>query len=117
VTPDEYLAQVEPGLCGGRSARRRLLAELRAHIEDALAEGCTSEEAIARVGAVDDVVAAWRAHAVPVRAQNRLRGAVLALAVATTAALGIAQHASGHRAPPPAPCAVAHDSAPRHCAR
>jgi uncharacterized membrane protein len=116
VTPDEYLAQVERGLCGSRSARRRLIAELRAHLEDSLAAGHSEAEAIERAGAADEVVKAWRAHALSIRAQNRRRGSVLALAVATTAALGIAQHASGHR-PPPAPCAPAQHPASSHCPR
>ena len=116
MTPDEYLARVERGLCGSRSARRRLLAELRAHLEDSVAAGHAPAEAIERAGAADVVADAWRAHALSVRGRNRRRGAVLALAVATTAALGIAQHASGHR-PPPAPCSPAQHPVSSHCRR
>ena len=116
MTPDEYLARVEEGLIGSRATRKRLLAELRAHVEDSLAAGHTDAEALARLGTADEVLAAWRAHAVAVRAQTRRRGALLALAVATTVALGIAQHASGHR-PPPAHCTHAHPSASSHCPR
>ncbi|MFL5926140.1 MAG: HAAS signaling domain-containing protein [Gaiellaceae bacterium] len=113
---DGYLAQVERALCGSRSARGRLLAELRAHVEDSLAAGHAPDEAIARLGTADDVAAAWRAHTVARRSDDRRRGAVLALAVATTAALGIAQHASGHR--PPAPhCPHAQSSASGSCRR
>jgi len=116
MTLDEYLTKVESGLSGSRSTRGRLLAELRAHVEDSLAAGCSPAEAMARVGTVDDVVAAWRKHAVARRSENRRRGAVLALALATTAALGIAQHASGHR-PPAAHCAHAHAESSTHCPR
>jgi uncharacterized membrane protein len=116
MTVDGYLAQVERALCGSRSARGRLLAELRAHVEDSVAAGHGPDEAIARLGSADDVVAAWRAHAVARRSDNRRRGGVLALAVATTAALGIAQHASGHR-PRTAHCPHAHPSASRSCPR
>jgi uncharacterized membrane protein len=116
MTPDEYLAEVERVLSGSRSTRGRLLAELHAHVEDSLAAGSTPAEAMARVGTVDDVVAAWRKHAVARRSDNRRRGAVLALAVATTAALGIAQHASGHR-PPAAHCTHAHPESSSHCPR
>jgi uncharacterized membrane protein len=116
MTPDEFLAEVERGLSGGRSTRGRLLAELRAHLEDSVAAGNPPAEAIERVGTAEEVVAAWRAHAAARRTENRRRGAVLALAVATTGALGIAQHASGHR--PPAPdCPRAHSSASSHCPR
>lgn len=113
---DGYLAQVERALCGSRSARGRLLDELRAHVEDAVADGHAPDEAMARLGSADDVVVAWRAHAVARRSDNRRRGAVLALAVATTAALGIAQHASGHR-PPASHCPHAHPSASARCPR
>jgi uncharacterized membrane protein len=116
VTPDEYLARVEEGLLGTRAARKRLLAELRAHVEDSHAAGHTTAEALARLGTADEVLEAWRAHAVAVRAQTRRRGALFALAVATTAALGVAQHASGHR-PPQAHCAHAHPSPSSRCPR
>jgi hypothetical protein len=100
IDPEEYLRDVERGLCGSRAAQKRLLTELRDHIDDALeADRGHADDVMARVGAPDDVVTPWRSHTVAVRAQNRRRAAVLALAVATTAALGIAQHAWGHRTP------------------
>jgi uncharacterized membrane protein len=116
MEPEEYLRDVEQGLRGSRRAQRRLLAELQDHIEDALeAAGAGANDVMARVGEPDDVVGPWRAHAIAVRAQNRRRAAVLALAVASGAALGIAQHASGHRTPPAA-CPAAH-VASKACAR
>jgi uncharacterized membrane protein len=109
VTGDDYLARVERELCGGRSARRRLLAELRDHIDDALAAG--DVHAVASLGEPSAVVAAWRAHVTATRGRTRRRAALLALTVATTGALGVVQHASGHRAPR-VPCR--HQPACRH---
>ncbi|NUR77089.1 MAG: hypothetical protein HOQ28_12495 [Thermoleophilia bacterium] len=100
MDPQDYLRAVAGDLGGSRGARTRLLTELRDHIEDSLeAEGRRAGEVMARLGAPGDVVASWQAHTAAVRAQNRRRAAVLALAVATTVALGIVQHASGHRTP------------------
>jgi len=99
MTPEDYLRQVEARLCGSRSARKRLLSELRDHFEDAAEAGVGPAEVVSHLGAPEDVAAPWRAHAVAVRGQDRRRAAVLTLAVATTVALGIAQHASGHRTP------------------
>jgi hypothetical protein len=97
MTGEEYLVRVERELCGSRSARRRLLGELRDHLEDAAGEGV--DDAVERLGAPGDVVAAWRAHVSATRARTRRRAAVLALTLTTTGALGVVQHASGHRAP------------------
>jgi hypothetical protein len=116
MEPGAYLRAVEAGLCGSRAAQKRLLAELRDHVEDALEAGADPDEVMERVGTAADVVGPWRTHAVAVRAQNRRRAAVLALAVATTAALGIAQHASGHRTPTVS-CRVHPAASPQHCPR
>jgi uncharacterized membrane protein len=114
VTPQEYLDEVERQLCGGRSARRRLLAELRDHIDDAFDAGV--DDAVARLGTPADVVGTWRAHVTASRARTRRRAALLALTVATTGALGVVQHASGHR-PPHAACRPAGAHAAAGCAR
>jgi hypothetical protein len=111
MTADEYLARVERELCGSRAARRRLLAELRGHIDDAFRAG--DADAVERLGAPSALVIAWRAHVTAVRARTRRRAAFLALTVTTAGALGLVQHASGHRTPPPPPQHVTHHLAPQ----
>jgi uncharacterized membrane protein len=120
MKPPEYLRRVEAGLAGGRSARERLLTELRDHIEDALADparagGEAEQEVVARLGDPREVTVPWRADVLARRGQVRRRAALLTLTLATTLTLGIAQHASGHR-PPSHGCtgrtAAAHASCP-----
>jgi len=111
VNPGDYLEEVERGLDGSPAARRRLVTELRGHLEDSLA-AAAGEDVMERMGEPADVIEPWRAHTSTVRAQRRRRVALLTLAAASAAALGIAQHASGHRTPQ-RPCSVSH---PAHVA-
>jgi uncharacterized membrane protein len=113
VTADEYLTGVERELCGGRAARGRLLQELRDHIDDAFAAGV--DDPVERLGSPAGVVTAWRAHVRVTRARTRRRAALLALTVATTGALGVVQHASGHRPPHPSCAANAAAAARDDC--
>jgi hypothetical protein len=113
MEPDDYLREVERSLSGGRGVRRRLLTELRDHLDDSLDARSDVEDVMARVGSPEEVTTPWREHVTAVRRQNRRRAALLALTVVTTGALGIAQHASGHRAPR-VECSAAHDRAHAH---
>lgn len=102
---DEYLAELAARTRG--TAPERLLAELRDHIEDATRhhDEC---DALARLGAPEEVAAAWTAHVRRRRSQTRRRAAVLALTVASAVSLAVAQHASGGHSAPQQHCAVGH---------
>jgi hypothetical protein len=113
MDPDDYLRAVEQSLSGGRGGRRRLLTELRDHLDDSLDARSDVEDVMARVGSPEEVTTPWREHVTAIRRQNRRRAALLALTVATAGALGIAQHASGHRAPH-VECSAALDRAHAH---
>src|SRR5436309_2991323 len=86
-----------PRHAAARGAASPPAPPLRDHIDDAFAAGL--DDAVTRLGPPAAVVSAWRAHISAARARTRRRAALLALTVATTGALGVAQHASGHRAP------------------
>lgn len=104
---DEYLAELAARTRG--SAPERLLAELRDHIEDATREH-QERDALERLGAPEEVAAAWTAHVRRRRSQTRRRAAVFALTVATAASLAVAQHASGGHSAPQRQCAARHHS-------
>jgi hypothetical protein len=115
MDPDDYLRAVEQSLSGGRGGRRRLLTELRDHLDDSLEAQSDVEDVMARVGSPEEVTTPWREHVIVVRRQNRRRAALLALTVVTAGALGIAQHASGHRAPRVECSAVVEHAHAHHC--
>jgi hypothetical protein len=104
---DRYLQALGAELGGPRAARERLLAELRDHLDDAIADEVTvgrapddaDHIALARLGAPADVSAPWSSYVRRRRRETRKRAGVIALAAATACALAVVQHASGHREP------------------
>jgi hypothetical protein len=105
MTDDErYLADVAAQVRGAGSGR--LLAELRGHVDDAVADHVASgrdpaeavQFALERLGPADELAAAWRAQASMRRVRARRRAALVAFAAVSASALALVQHASG-RAP------------------
>jgi hypothetical protein len=90
-----WLEELAGSLRGPRRARRRLLAELEAHVEDAIADGLDEESALARLGPPAAVAGRWNADA------NRRRWQVRAqiLAAAVAAPVGFAQRPSPRHHP------------------
>jgi len=105
MTPEEYLCELASGLPGPRSARRRLLAELRDHLDDLVAAELAAgagraeagERAVERLGGAAAVTAAWAAQYARPHARQRARMLALVLAVALASVLAVAQHAQGGR--------------------
>jgi hypothetical protein len=104
---DRYFKALAAELPGPRAARERLLAELRDHLDDAIADEVTlgrapddaDHIALARLGAPADVSAPWSIFVRRRRRETRKRAGVITLAAATACALAVVQHASGHRQP------------------
>jgi hypothetical protein len=104
---DRYFKALAAELPGPRAARERLLAELRDHLDDAIADEVTvgrapddaDHIALARLGAPADVTAPWSIYVRRRRRETRKRAGVITLAAATACALAVVQHASGHRQP------------------
>jgi HAAS domain-containing protein len=111
---ETYLAAIATNVRG--PGARRLAVELHDHVEDALANGVAPAEVLERLGPPEEALAAWQARIRRRRTDTRRRAAFVAFAVATAAALGVVQHASGHRAPRPA-CRVTHSGTPHMTAR
>ena len=117
---ERALAVFEAELRGPRRARRRLLDEVAAHLEDALdaalATGARRHEAehtvLERFGDPRAAATVWNCERGARRRAERRNALVLALAVAAAAALGVTQHASGKNTPAPKP--QAHPSARLH---
>jgi len=118
---DELLAELAASLDGSRSARWRLVDEVREDIRDAVQaergrglETAAAEDAvISRFGSPLALAASWnRDHAKRRRAVRRNVALVL-VAVATAGALGVTQYASGKSSPPPAPSTTT-DARPHH---
>jgi hypothetical protein len=99
---ETYLVDVAAQVRGAGS--RRLRAELRGHIDDAIAHHVASgrdpteavQLALERLGAADELVAAWTAQARVRRVRARRRAALVAFAAVTASSLALVQHASGH---------------------
>jgi hypothetical protein len=98
---ERYLASVEARIRG--TGARRLCAELRDHIDDAIAHqraaGCDPDAAariaLERAGPPDELVDAWIAHTRLRRVRTRRRAGLVAFAAVTASALALVQHASG----------------------
>jgi hypothetical protein len=112
VTPEraDWLRAVAQSLRGSRRHRRRLLAELEGHLEDAAAEEVTAGlapaeaevAALRRLGAAASVAEDWNADVVARRSATRLRVVVVAVLVgALLAPVALAQR-SGPSHPHPA---------------
>jgi hypothetical protein len=99
---ERYLASVAAQVRGAGSGRLR--AELRDHLEDAIAHhvacGRDATEAVQlaveRLGSASALGTAWRAQASVRRVRARRRAALVAFAAAAASALALVQHASGH---------------------
>src|SRR5579863_9633190 len=110
-TSDRYLHDLERQLEGSRRARKRLLAEIRDHLEDAVvtqrATGVPPEraeqQALEQLGAPQTVAETWNARCSHLRKKQRLRGTLIIVTVATATILAAAQHANGKRDPTPPP--------------
>jgi len=95
VAPADWLGELAASLQGPRRARRRLLAELEGHLEDAIADGLTEVDAIARLGPASDLARRWNADARRRGWEVRIQILAAALAVAAIAApVGLAQRQS-----------------------
>jgi hypothetical protein len=97
---ERYLATVAAHARG--AGVRRLRAELRDHIDDAVAHhvasGCAPAEAariaLERLGPADELLTAWTSQARVRRVRTRRRAALVAFAAVTASALALVQHAS-----------------------
>jgi hypothetical protein len=104
-----WLAEARAALRGPRRARHRLLLELEAHLEDAVAAevdaGASHAEAetaaVERMGSASALAAGWNAEASSRRWAMRARALAAAAAIAAVAApVGLAQHGSPGRGSP-----------------
>jgi hypothetical protein len=104
---NRYLEDVSVRLTGPRRTRQRLLAEIRDHLDDALAANLgagmspadAAEHAARRLGPPAAVADAWQARCSRLRTHQRRRAAILIAAAAAAAVLAAAQHAQGRRDP------------------
>jgi uncharacterized membrane protein YccC len=96
----EWLQELGASLRGPRRARQRLVDELNAHIEDAvaaeLADGLTLEQAeaaaLARVGSASQLANQWSADTSDRRRTGRVRVLALGFVIAAVVApVGLAQ--------------------------
>ncbi|HEX4680427.1 MAG TPA: permease prefix domain 1-containing protein [Gaiellaceae bacterium] len=99
---ERYLVDVAAQVRGAGS--RRLRAELRGHVDDAIADHVASgrdateavQLALERLGPTDELVAAWNELARVRRVRARRRATVVAFGAVTASSLALVQHASGH---------------------
>jgi hypothetical protein len=112
---DRLVGELSTALRGPRRARRRLLAEIDAHLRDAvsaeIARGADEEhaaaEVIERFGDVRQTAARWNGDRADRRGAARRNALVVALAAVAAAALGLTQYASGKTSPQTRRCAPA----------
>lgn len=117
---EAYLAEVATLLGGSWRARRRLLSELRQHIDDAAAvrPGPQTHErgaVLDRLGSPEALARAWDVRCSQWRVRQRRAIAVCVAGAAAASMLAVVQHAEGSRAPSPTHCGTAHDGSMRHC--
>jgi hypothetical protein len=114
---DLYLRELSTRITGPARAQNRLLAEIRDHLDDAIAAGISAgmgpteaeRQAVENLGPSAVLSHAWEARCATLRAQRRGRTALLVGAVAIASALGVVQHADGRRDPTPNhPCPHGH---------
>jgi hypothetical protein len=106
---ETYLASLAAQARG--AGARRLRAELRDHLDDAIrhhvAAGCDPAEAallaLERLGPADELLAVWKGQANARRVQTRRRAGLVAFAAVTASALALVQHASGRQPSYPSP--------------
>jgi uncharacterized membrane protein len=90
---ERALTDLRGSLRGSRSARSRLIEEIEAHLDDALAAG--DDTVLDRIGSPSEIASAWNDLQWKKRRRMRRTLASVSLAVACTAALGVTQYASG----------------------
>jgi hypothetical protein len=115
---DALLDHLAAALRGPRHTRQRLVAEVAAHLADALAEeraaGCDERAAVEavldRFGDVRKTAAAWNRDQARRRSATRRNALLIAVAAVAAGALGVTQYASGKPTPEPQRC-VGHQGA------
>jgi hypothetical protein len=118
----QYLAELSAGLVGSRRSRKRLLAEVRDHIQDAIAAreaigidpAEAERQALNQIGPVSTVASYWGDRTLRARKRRDKRVALAVTLATVTSVLGITKAADGRRDPAPVHCAhavVAHG----HC--
>jgi hypothetical protein len=126
-TREIYLATLQARLTGSHRARRRLLTELRDHLEDALGRQletglhpeAAEQRALEQLGSPADLARAWETRCARLRKRQRRRLSLLALAAALASVLALTQHADGRRDPagPSRPCPTAAAPTAEDCPR
>jgi hypothetical protein len=126
-TADRYLRELAARVAGSRRARRRLLTEIRDHLDDAATAHRSAgmqplqaeQRALELLGRPAELAEAWDARRTLLRKRRRGRAAILIATTATASLLAAAQHADGRRDPaPPTRCSVARGlTPPGHCRR
>lgn len=104
---DRYLHEVEAGLDGPARTKRRLLAEIGSHLEDAIASNLAAgmqaaeaeQQAVIRLGSPASLADAWDARCSRLRARQRRRIATIVAAATFVSVLGVVQHADGRQDP------------------
>lgn len=109
---ERYLGELASRLDGSRRSRRRLLVELRDHIDELIAGECAvgiaeteaEQRALARLGTESTIASHWRERTRRARKRCGARVAA-AVAIATLASVfAITSAASGRRNPTPQRC-------------
>lgn len=108
---ESFLTELDSALCGPPRRRRRLLDEIAAHLEDAVAAGieagATAREAEAaaldRLGQPRSIADRWNDDRRRLRAARSRRLAAIALAAGAALALGVTQYAAGKPRPSKTP--------------
>jgi hypothetical protein len=119
----EWIGELRASLRGPRLARRRLLEEIEAHLEDAIAAevaaGAETQEAeanaVGRLGPPGPLVESWNTHALARRWAARARAVAAGVAIAAVAApVGLAErtHAGRDRTGSPRQRSLAAAAAP-----
>jgi len=106
-TADFYLRDVSTRLRGPLQPRKRLLTEIRDHLDDAITANLNAgmqaveaeQRAVEQLGPPAALTEAWQARCSRLRTRRRGHIAMLVGAAAAAAVLGIAQHAQGRRDP------------------
>jgi len=117
ATAERYLRELAALVPGSRRTRRRLLAEIGDHLEDAtranhdagMRAALAEQRAVEHLGPPAALAQAWHARCARLRRRRRGRGAMLVVTAAIGSILAAAQHADGRRdpaAPPSRPAAV-----------
>lgn len=113
---EALLDELAAALRGPRHARERLVAEVEAHLAQALADeraagGDDRQAAHAvrdRFGDVQQAAADWNRDQAKRRSAARRNALLVAVAAVAAGALGVTQYASGKPAPEPPRCTAQH---------